>query len=379
MDQNDPRFDLGTRRDFLQSAGAAAFAFAVTRASAGEEAVPGEKEPRTSNIEFEKSLKKMRFEHYGHPKIDIIKDGFRPVGGSLADFAVIRHQDRDHFFYIERRLQEGTPFFPGHEIFFGHASTSDFFDWQVHDPVMLVRPGTWEEGHVWAPFILKDKDEYVMAYTGLNRHLSQDIGLASSADLFEWRRWDSNPISPCKNVEWSAWWPDEICSCRDPHILRHGGRVWMIYTANTKAGASCLAMTSTEDFKRWKDHGPILVGPASGYEAHLWGGHPQGSLESANLSRRCGRWVLLVNASIRDKGRGVWFLNSDRMDHFDLSDARPFWPGAGCIEVVRDHGDRSLLAGVAGGCLKFGEVNWADPHPEANFVTREQLMRWHSV
>jgi len=379
MDRNHQRPGVGTRREFFKRMGVAALGAAVTRASASEAAVPGEEVPGTNNIEFEKTLKKMRFELYHHPEVDIIKDGFRPVGGSLADFAAIHHRGRDHFFYIERRLQEGTPFFPGHEIYFGHASTADFFDWQVHDPMMLIRPGTWEEGHVWAPFVIKNGDEYIMAYTGLNRHLSQDIGLASSRDMFQWRRWDSNPISPCKHADWSAWWPDEICSCRDPHLLRHDGRVWMVYTANTKEGASCLALTSTADFKRWKDHGPILVGPAKGYEAHLWGGHPQGSLESSNLSQRRGKWVLLVNVSLRDKGRGCWILTSDRMDRFDLSEVRPFWPGAGCIEVVRDHGNRSLLVGVSGGRLKFGEVNWADPQPQAGFVTREQLMRWRGV
>jgi len=380
MDRQHQLPRLGTRRDFFKKMGGAALAAAVTRTSVRGAAPQGENVPRTNNIEFEKTLKRMRFELYYHPKVDIIQEGFRPIGGSLADFAVIHHQGRDHFFYIERRLQEGTPFFPGHEIYFGHASTADFFDWQVHDPVMLIRPGTWEGAHVWAPFVIKNGDEYIMAYTGLNRHLSQDIGLASSRDMFQWRRWDTNPISPCKNADWSAWWPDEICSCRDPHLLRHDGRVWMVYTANTKEGASCLAMASTEDFIHWKDYGPILVGPATGYEAHLWGGHPQGSLESSNLSHRRGRWVLLVNASLRDKGRGCWALTSDRMDHFDLSEAHPFWPGAGCIEVVRDHGDRSLLAGVAaGGRLRFGEVNWADAQPEASFVTREQLIRWQNV
>jgi len=47
-----------------------------------------------------------------------------------ADFCTIEHRGHRHFFYIERRLTEGTPFYPGHEICFGHASTADFFHWQ---------------------------------------------------------------------------------------------------------------------------------------------------------------------------------------------------------------------------------------------------------
>jgi arabinan endo-1,5-alpha-L-arabinosidase len=378
MRGRDARAGL-SRRGFMQWLGAVGACGALARGVAGQEARPASQPGGGNNIDFEKELKRMRLNYYRHPPVDVLKDGFRPVGGRPADFTAVRHQGRDHFFYIERRLQEGTPFFPGHEIYFGHASTADFFAWEVHDPVMLVRPGTWEEAHVWAPFILRNGDEFIMAYTGLNRYLSQNIGLASSTDLFEWKRWESNPISPCKGAAWAAWWEDEICSCRDPHMFRHGGRVWMIYTANTKEGASCIAMCSTEDFRKWRDQGPILVGPGLGYEPRLWGGHPQGSLESANLSLRGNRWFLIINASLRGKGHGSWVMQGDRMDSFKLSDARAFWPGAGCIEVVRDEGSRSLLAGLAGG-IRFGEVDWAAPEPVARFLTsRDDLERWRTV
>ncbi len=373
---------LPTRRTFLRQAGAAALATSIAAPSAASGAAASA--PTTSAaggtiIDFEKTLARMRFQLYQHPPTDIVREGFRPIGGSLADFCTARLDGRDHFFYIERRLSEATPFYPGHEIYFGHASTASFFDWQVHDPVMLIRPGTWEEGHVWAPFILQEGSDFIMAYTGLNRHLSQDLGLASSRDLFEWKRWDSNPISPCRDAAWAAWWTDDIASCRDPHLLRHDGRIWMVYTANTKEGASCLAMTSTHDWRHWRDHGPILVGPSTGYEPNLHGAHPQGSLESANLSWRAGRWILIFNASIRGRGGGCWIAQSDRMDSFRFDDIQPFWPGAGCIEVVRDDAHRSLLAGLAGGRLRFGEVDWSKPEPKADFVTRDQLERWRQT
>jgi hypothetical protein len=330
--------------------------------------------------DFEQALARARRQHYTRPAVDILGKGFRPVGGSVGDFATVRHEGRDHFFYIERRLQEGTPFFPGHEIYFGHASTANFFDWEVHEPVLLVRPGTWEEAHVWAPCILPHGGQFLMAYTGLNRHLSQNLGLAWSRDLFTWRRWPRNPLSPCKGAAWAAWREDDICSCRDPHLLRHEGRVWMIYTASTRTGATCVAMTSTADLRNWKDHGPILVGPPSGYEPNLWGGHVQGSYESANLSFRAGRWLLLFHAALRGRGhatRGVW---SERRDAFKLEDIWDFWTTGGCVEVVRDQGEYSLLAGVVGGTIRFAEVHWAEPQPVARPLTkRAELERWQSA
>ncbi len=368
-----------TRREFIGQVTAAALAARATQAAPAQEPALPKPGVEMTIIDFEKTLARMRFQLYHHPPTDILDKGFRPIGGSLADFCVVHHEGRDHFFYIERRLQEGTPFFPGHEIYFGHASTPDLFTWEVHDPVMLIRPGTWEEGHVWAPFIITEGREHLMFYTGLNRHLSQDLGIASSTDLFEWKRWESNPISPCKDAAWAAWWTDDIASCRDPHLVRHDGRVWMVYTANTREGAACLALTSTTDYRQWTDHGPILVGNPAGYEPRLWGGHLQGSLESANLSYRNGRWVLIVNSSIRDKGRGGWIVQSDRIDRFRFDQLQPFWEGAGCVEVVRDRGDESLLAGLAGGHLKFGVVDWSKPIPSARFVaSREELSEWQA-
>lgn len=327
-------------------------------------------------LDFEEKLFRARDQKYRHPEVDIINQGFRPVGGSVADFAVGEHAGRVHFYYIERRLQEGTPFYPGHEIFFGHASTANFFDWEVHDPVLLVRPGTWEEAHVWAPSIGKRGDEYIMAYTGLNRHVSQDIGLASSHDMFEWKRWESNPISPCKDKDWAAWWPDKISSCRDPNLFEHEGRWYINYTANTKEGATCIALCSTTDFKTWKDHGPICIGPAGGYEMRLEGGHPQGSFESANMIYRNNKWYLTLKGKIRDTKEVNWIMESDSIDRFDFAERREFWPEGYGIEFVRHDGSRTLMATFCGGYLRFGTVDWADPKPVGRLVTAEELRAW---
>lgn len=329
-------------------------------------------------IEFERQLFEMRMARYRHPEIDIIKEGFRPVSGKVADFAVAERDGVYHFYYIERRLTEGTPFYPGNEIYFGHASTANFFDWEVHDPVLLIRPGTWESAHVWAPCIVPDGKRWVMAYTGLNDRISQDIGLAFSEDLFNWTRWEGNPISPCKDRAWAHWREDSISSCRDPHVLRHEGRVWMAYTANTVEGASCIALASSPDLEHWEDHGPILVGPADGYEPRLQGGHPQGSLESCCLLTRNGKWYLLVKSKFRHSDIHNWiFEGKDITGPYDMPSGREFWAGALGIEVIKDKGSRSLLACFVGGTIRFGQVDWSQEQPTAAFVSSaEELKAW---
>jgi beta-fructofuranosidase len=317
----------------------------------------------------------MRQQHYRHRQIDPVSEGFRPIGGTLGDFCVVAHEGRYHFFAIERRLQEGTPFYPGHESFLCHASTADFYDWEVHDPVLWVRPGTWEAAHVWAPFILRHGHRYVMAYTGVNRHGSQDIGLAFSDDLFDWERSRTNPISPAATPAWASWRRDGIASCRDPHLFIYEDRVAMTYTANTREGASCIALASTVDLATWEDHGPILVGPAEVYEPRLAGGHPQGQLESSNVLHKHGTWILLVQESRRGTDVKNWIYKSEDIGHFDYASGREFWPGAYTVEVVQDHGDRSLLACT--GSIRFGLVDWSQERPAARFVaSAEELAAW---
>lgn len=362
------------RRGFLYAAGAA-----FVGAKWGPSALAQTTEPAVSMniIEFEETLIRLRDQNYRHPKIDIVKTGFRPVGGKVADMAVAHHDGRYHFFYIERRLQEGTPFYPGHEAYFGHASTPDFFEWEVHDPALWIRPDTWEDGHLWAPCIIRRGDQYVMAYTGVSRKISQNIGLAFSRDLMRWTRAEWNPISPCKDAEWAFWRADSIASCRDPDMFEHEGRVYMTYTANTKTGASCIALTSSADLKSWKDHGPILIGPSSGYEPRMAGGHPQGSLESARMFHKKGHWCLSVKASIRNEKIRSWLFESDRMDRFDFQKRREFWPGAGGIEIVKERGDRMLVATFLDGYIRFGEIDWSAAQPVGRYVeTREQLAAW---
>ena len=328
-----------------------------------------------NSIEFETKLAALRLELYRHPPVNIFNEGFRPISGQVADFTVVEHAGRYHFFYIERRLTEGTPFFPGNEIYFGHASTPDLCHWEVHDPVMLIRPGTWEGAHVWAPFVLWYSGRFIMAYTGVNASLSQDIGLAESDELFAWRRFESNPISPARNRRWSFWRTDGIASCRDPHLLIHEDLVYMTYTANTRAGASCIALASTADFRTWQDHGPILIGTADGYEPHLAGGHPKGQLESSNLLYRCGRWRLLVQEKRRDMDVRNWIYESDRMDRFDYAAGREFWRDAYTVEVVRDRGTVSLLACT--GTIRFGAVDWSEERPTAHFITMSTELKEH--
>jgi hypothetical protein len=317
----------------------------------------------------------MRRDFYRHPPIDIINQGFRPVSGNVADFCCIFHQSSYHFFYIERRLHEGTPFYPGNEIYFGHAATQDFFTWEVFEPAMLIIPDTWEGSHLWAPNIIKWKNGYLMAYTGVNKFISQNIGLAYSDDLFHWQRFTSNPISPCTNRSWSYWTKDDVSSCRDPHLIVINQRIYMAYTANTANGYSCIALTSSADLVTWEDHGPILIGPGAGYEPRLNGNHPQSALESANLFQYGSTWYLQFMFRNESSSTANWIISSDTFLNFNFADRRAFWLGAHTMEIVRVKGSLHLLA--CAGPIRFGFCDFSDPNPTPYFIeSRDELAKW---
>ncbi len=208
--------------------------------------MPKQNDPPLNAFEAEERLWNEYLEAYRHPPRDFER-GFRPMGGFIADFCVVWHEGRMHLFHIDRRLGECECAWPGHEIFLGHASTADLVDWEVHDPVMLIRPGTWEGTKVGAPYILPHEGRFIMAYQGLNEFASQNLGLAFSENLFDWERSPHNPISPLANTDWGFWRTDGTASCRDAHLNFVDGRFWLTYTACTRKGTTCIAMTSSAD------------------------------------------------------------------------------------------------------------------------------------
>jgi hypothetical protein len=56
----------------------------------------------------------------------------------------------------------------------------------------------------------------------------------------------------------------------------------------------------------------------------------------------------------------------------------PFWKEGVCVEIVRNRGTRSLLAGMVAGFLRFAEVDWAEPQAEARRIAdRATLQSWN--
>ena len=99
-----------------------------------------------------------------------------------------------HLFYIRRSYYDMPADSNTKNI--GHIWTSDFSDWHGPTPedkpdtvALHVRPGKFDELHVWAPSIVQLGLTYHMFYAGVrteNGRNNQRIGVATSTNLNDW-------------------------------------------------------------------------------------------------------------------------------------------------------------------------------------------------
>jgi predicted GH43/DUF377 family glycosyl hydrolase len=66
------------------------------------------------------------------------------------------------------------------------------------EPILSVHQedcGVWEKDCIYQPWLVEHKDKFYNFYNAANGHIEQ-IGLACSSDLLEWKRHEKNPVIP---------------------------------------------------------------------------------------------------------------------------------------------------------------------------------------
>jgi hypothetical protein len=237
---------------------------------------------------------------------------FRPsdkVGSK--DFSLLYDGSRFHIFHIR---ENGAWMGRSVERRFGHEDSADLVHWTRHDPVELRGgEGSWNDRHLWSPFLLFRDGKWWMYYTGVSygndaRLNLQRIGLAFSEDLEHW----TSPSSTVQAVEgrgcvlegvaaWSSWGEGEPWTgdCRDPFVARDHDRWVMFVALRMRGGDPVIAWASSDDGLVWSLGGPILA--TRGAKA-----------ESPAAVRRKGSWLLLwsspngIRAARAQRVEGPW-------------------------------------------------------------------------
>jgi hypothetical protein len=128
--------------------------------------------------------------------------------------------------------------------------------------------------------------------------------------------------------------------CKSAHTIRHPTEQYYLiyYNLTLNDGATCVALLSTQDFKIFHDHGPVMKMPPQ-----LRG--TQGC-ESPCVIYRNGIWHLFFGS-----GTGMWHAVSNRPDTFmggqgfrTVSVGGSYMLGPYHAAVVFQHGDRYFLS-----------------------------------
>ena len=93
--------------------------------------------------------------------------------------------------------QGGYELRPGYE---GIAWSEDGFKWQraKEEPILSIYQedcGEWEKDCIYQPWLIEHNEKYYNVYNAANGSIEQ-MGIAVSSDLLEWKRYERNPVIP---------------------------------------------------------------------------------------------------------------------------------------------------------------------------------------
>jgi beta-fructofuranosidase len=264
-----------------------------------------------------------------------------------------------HIFFLQAPKSLGDEKLRHWHASIGHAVSEDLVNWEnLPDALAPAAESTdaWDNFTTWTGSVIRFGGLWYLFYTGTNRAEKgqiQRIGLATSEDLINWRKFPNNPIIET-DPRWyevldSATWPDQ--AWRDPWVFWHDGSFHAFITARANSGPSMargvIAHAVSVDLMSWEVGAPV----SSPGEF--------GQLEVPQLVAIEDRWYLFFCTShehFSDSRRDRAGVKLERGSHYLVSD-NPLGP----FELAGD----DFLAGDEIGTLYAGK---AIRDPEGNWV-----------
>jgi len=220
----------------------------------------------------------------------------------LKDARLLKARD-NHFWslYGAYPRQGGYELRPGYE---GVASSTDGITWSraSNDPILSIfQPGLgdWEQSCIYQPWLVEHEGRFYNFYNAANGPIEQ-IGVAFSDDLVEWKRHNKNPIIPhgpagSYNEQFSA----------DGKVFKDGDHWVMFFFGVGRGGAQIMAAYSYDLLDWTIDPEPL----------YMSGGHPDGLDEkyahkiSLVYHKTSDTYYMYYNA-VGKNGRGIGLLTS---------------------------------------------------------------------
>jgi hypothetical protein len=217
-----------------------------------------------------------------------------------------------HLFYTRQNQLINAAQPESSSLNLGHAVSNDLLDWPMAEVDTLsfrIRKGMFDNGHVWAPYIVKRGLTYNMFYTGVDTLGNQAIGLATSTDLVTWTRRPEPVFHAGHLSQWAI--PKgpqgtDPAQLRDPFVMPDPDNPgsWLMYfvtiPANHPDGQIVGFARSNGAFTQWSNDAPLYA------TLHLIDTTSYGDVESPTVFRYQGRWWLFYG--VREI-RPVWAIS----------------------------------------------------------------------
>ncbi len=197
--------------------------------------------------------------------------------------------------------QGGYELRPGYE---GVACSDDGLRWRraKDQPILSVHQkdcGTWEKDCIYQPWLVEHRGKFYNFYNAADGHIEQ-MGMALSNDLLDWKRYDRNPVIPhgpkdSYNERFSS----------DGKVF-HDKDHWVTFFFGVGKGGAHVMAAFSRDLHHWTvDSEPL-------YKA---GGNPSGLDKqyahkiSLVWDPEDGTYYMFYNA-VGNKGRGIGLITS---------------------------------------------------------------------
>ncbi len=260
----------------------------------------------------------------------------------INDHTFIRAEDGQwHLFGITHR----EPANPQQEKFLAHATASSLTGpWNKQAPVMQADE-TQNETVVWAPHVVRNGGSYWMFYcAGGKEHARYRIHLATSTDLWHWKRHPANPMVV------------DGYDARDPMAMQFLDQ-WLLYYAATSrpdGGNHTVKVVTSPDLIHWSNQQEAFRAP----EVGTFGG----PTESPFVVTHQGKWYLFVCTNHGYNETAVY--ESDSPFHWAVANLVGKFP-AHAAEVIQTPEGKWFVsrAGWGQGGVYLAELTWdSKPH-----------------
>jgi beta-fructofuranosidase len=173
----------------------------------------------------------------------------RPPTGYVNDpNGPVLIEDRVHLYYQYRPATDG-----GSPVFWGHASSADFVNWQHHRAALSPSPDGLDRNGCWSGNTVREDGVVHAFYSAYRRtHAYQSVVVATSHD-------GGHSFGPPRPAVPDPAPDEEVRTFRDPFVWRAAG-VWrMVVGAGAADGTASARLYESDDLRTWAFRGPLAA------------------------------------------------------------------------------------------------------------------------